>query len=85
MRARPARSGSLCVTYHRLNAWRWSRPRNFAIYLIGTLLVIFALGYGAFLLGVSTTWIVIGAVALLGIGILSGVTRTRHRDPADAP
>lgn len=58
---------------------------NFAIYLIGTLLVIFALGYGAFLLGVNTTWIVIGAVALLGIGILSGVTRTRHRDPADAP
>jgi len=58
---------------------------NFAIYLMGTLLVIFALGYGAFLLGVNTTWIVIGAVALLGIGILSGVTRTRHRDPADAP
>ena len=58
---------------------------NFAIYLLGTLLVIFALGYGAWLLGVSTTWIAVGGVALLGIGILSGVTRTRHKDPADAP
>jgi hypothetical protein len=54
---------------------------NFALYLVGTLLVIIALAYGAHLLGVAPTWIAIGAVALLGIGILSGVTNTRQKDP----
>jgi NADH:ubiquinone oxidoreductase subunit 6 (subunit J) len=58
---------------------------NFAIYLFGTLLVIAALAYGAHLMGVTSTWIAIGAVALLGIGILSGVTSTRQKEPSDAP
>jgi NADH:ubiquinone oxidoreductase subunit 6 (subunit J) len=58
---------------------------NLLIYLIGTLLVIAALGYGAFLLGLSQTWIMIGAVALLGLGILSGVSATRQKDPPDTP
>lgn len=58
---------------------------NFAIYLFGTLLVIAALAYGAHLMGVASTWIAIGAVALLGIGILSGVTNTRQKEPPDAP
>lgn len=58
---------------------------NLLIYLIGTILVIAALAYGAFLLGLSQTWIIIGAVALLGFGILSGVTRTRQKDPPETP
>lgn len=58
---------------------------NLLIYLIGTILVIAALAYGAFLLGLSQTWIIIGAVALLGFGILSGVTATRQKDPPEAP
>lgn len=56
---------------------------NFAIYLLGTLLVIGALAYGAFLLGVDPTWIAVGAIAVLGIGIMSGVTRTRHKERPD--
>jgi hypothetical protein len=26
-------------------------------------------------------WIVVGAIVLLGVGILSGVKATRHKDP----
>lgn len=57
---------------------------NFVIYLIGTLLVVGAMAYGAFLLGVPPVWIGIGAAVLVGLGILTGVTRTRQKDaPAD--
>ena len=55
---------------------------NFLIYMIGTLLVVGALAYGAALLGAPHVWIVIGAVVLIGIGLMAGVTRTRHKDPA---
>jgi hypothetical protein len=54
---------------------------NFSLYVIGTLLVVGALAYGAYLLGVPQIWIGIGAVALIGIGIVSGVTNTRQKDP----
>jgi uncharacterized membrane protein len=53
---------------------------NYTLYLIGYIVLIGGLAYGAFLLGVPQVWIVVGAVILLGIGIISGVTRTRHRD-----
>jgi hypothetical protein len=57
---------------------------NFAIYLIGTLLVVGAFAYGAHLLGAAPAWIGIGATVLVGLGIVSGVTRTRQKDaPAD--
>jgi hypothetical protein len=57
---------------------------NFAIYLVGTLLIVGALAFGAHLLGAPPAWIGIGATVLVGLGILSGVTRTRQKDaPAD--
>lgn len=55
---------------------------NFLVYLIGTFLVVGALAYGAALLGVPHVWIAIGALILLGFGIMSGITRTRQKDPA---
>lgn len=39
------------------------------------------LAYAASLAGVATPWIAVGAVVLLGLGIMVGVTRTRQRDP----
>jgi hypothetical protein len=32
------------------------------------------------MLGLAPKWILVGAVVLLGIGVLSGVTHTRMRD-----
>jgi hypothetical protein len=36
---------------------------------------------GANLLHVPTQWIVVGAICLVGIAILHGVTVTRQKDP----
>jgi len=57
---------------------------SFALYLVGTLIVIIGLGYGAWLAHVPTQWIVVGAVVILGLGILTGVSRTRRKDPPTA-
>ncbi|HEX7530099.1 MAG TPA: hypothetical protein VF333_03065 [Pyrinomonadaceae bacterium] len=55
---------------------------SFGIYAIGFVIVIGGLIYGATLMHVPTHWIVVGAVVLLGLGILTGVQATRHKDPA---
>ena len=54
---------------------------NFMMYLLGTLIVVGGLAYGASRLHVSSTWILVGAAIVLGFGIMTGVTRTRQKDP----
>jgi hypothetical protein len=56
---------------------------SFSLYLIGFILVVGGLCYGAYLMGLSAQWIIIGALVLLGIGIFTGATRTRQKDPAE--
>jgi hypothetical protein len=55
---------------------------SFGLYAAGYAIVIGGLIYGAYLMHVPARWIVVGAVVMLGIGILSGVKATRQRDPA---
>jgi uncharacterized membrane protein len=55
---------------------------SFALYAFGFLVVIGGLIYGAWLLHVPAHWTVVGAIVLLGLGILSGVKATRQRDPS---
>jgi NADH:ubiquinone oxidoreductase subunit 6 (subunit J) len=55
---------------------------NMIIYLIGTLLVVAGLAYGASRLGVSQVWIVAGALVIVGLGMMAGIVRTRQKDPA---
>lgn len=57
---------------------------SFAIFMIGMIVVVAGLAFAAVQVGVSTMWIAIGATVLLGIGILSGVARTRRPDPPQA-
>ncbi len=54
---------------------------SFALYIVGFLIFIGGLAYGAVLLHVQTQWIVVGGIVLLGIGLLSGVKATRQKDP----
>ena len=54
---------------------------SFGIYSIGFAIVIGGLIYGAYLLHVPTHWIAVGAIVLLGVGILRAVTITRQKDP----
>jgi hypothetical protein len=55
---------------------------SFGIYITGYLIVIGGLVYGAALLHVPAHWIVVGAVILLGFGILTGVKSMRVKDAA---
>ena len=54
---------------------------SFQTYLIGFIILVVGLAAAAYMLGAPPVWIVIGAVVLLGIGILSATTRTKPRDP----
>ena len=55
---------------------------SFGIYLTGFVVVIAGLVYAACLMHVPTHWIVVGALVLVGIGILTGVRATRQKDSA---
>jgi predicted ABC-type sugar transport system permease subunit len=52
--------------------------------MIGVIVVVAALSYGAHLLGLSSTWIYIVAAAILGLGVMAGVARTRTRDSSQS-
>ncbi|MGD0416273.1 MAG: hypothetical protein ABSA80_13025 [Terriglobales bacterium] len=56
---------------------------SFGIYAIGFAILIGGLIYGAHLMHMPAHWIAVGAIVLLGIGILSGVKATRQRDPSE--
>lgn len=57
---------------------------SFGIYLTGFVILIGALAYGAYALGVPTLWIGIGAAVLVGFALISGVTKTREKDDTAA-
>ena len=54
---------------------------SFATYLIGFVILIIGLGFAAYLLNIPSTWIGVGVVVLLGLGVLMATNRTRPRDP----
>lgn len=54
---------------------------SFQTYLIGFIILIAGLAAAAYMLGAPPVWIVIGAVVLIGVGILTATTRTKPRDP----
>jgi len=53
---------------------------SLAIFVIGFIVLIGGLAYGANLAGMSPQWIAVGAIILAGIGIVMGVTKTRTKD-----
>jgi hypothetical protein len=55
---------------------------NFIVYLIGTLLVVAGLAYGASRVGISNVWIIAGALVIIGLGLMGGIVKTRQKDPA---
>jgi len=58
----------------------------FSLYVFGFFVLLGGLGYGAHLLHVPNSWIVVGALIAVGLGVMSAVARTKRRDPpTDAP
>ena len=53
---------------------------SFGLYLAGFAILIGGLVYGAAIMHVPAQWIVVGAIVLLGLGILTGVKATRQKD-----
>ena len=53
---------------------------SFGIYLIGYLIFSAGVLVGMYLLHVPPKWIGVAALVLIGLGILSGVSKTRTKD-----
>jgi len=53
---------------------------SFGIYIVGFIVMIVGLAIGANLLHVPPRWIAVGVTVMVGLGILSGVARTRQKD-----
>lgn len=53
---------------------------SFGIYLVGYLVLIVGLSLGANMLNVPLQWIGVGALCLVGIAIVHGVSSTRQKD-----
>ena len=56
---------------------------SFGIYALGFAILIGGLAYAAHHVHMPTHWIIVGAVVLVGFGILSGVKATRQKDSAN--
>jgi hypothetical protein len=55
---------------------------SFGIYLAGIVLVIGGVIYGAAIVHAPVQWIVVGALVMLGLGLVIAVKATRQRDRA---
>jgi hypothetical protein len=55
---------------------------SFALYVIGYIIVIIGLIWGAHMAHVPERWIMVSAIVLVGLGIITGVKNTRQKDPA---
>ena len=56
---------------------------SFMIYAVGLVIVLAGLIYGATLLHIPQSWIIVGALVVLGAGIAMGVGKTRQKDVPD--
>ena len=54
---------------------------SFATYLIGFVILVIGLAAAAYLLNAPATWIGVGVIVLIGLGVLMATTRTKTRDP----
>lgn len=57
---------------------------SLSIYLLGFLVLVLGVTMGLHLAGVPAAWIAVVGVVLLGVGILSAVSKTRRRDASPA-
>jgi hypothetical protein len=55
---------------------------SFGIYAVGYLVLIIGIAYLAHLMHVPEAYIVAIAIILFGVGIVTGVQRTRGKDPS---
>ena len=54
----------------------------FVLYVVGFFILLGGLIYGALLLHVPQTWIIVGSLVVLGLGVMSAVAHTKQKDQA---
>ena len=52
----------------------------FSLFVIGFIVLLTGLAYGAYLLHVPVVWIGVGSLVLIGLGVMSAVSHTKQRD-----
>ncbi len=54
---------------------------SFLLYLVGAIVVLCGVLYAEHIAHVPQTWMIVTALIIVGGALLSGVSRTRQRDP----
>jgi len=55
---------------------------SFALYVLGFLIMVVGVALGAHYLHVPAHWIGVVVLIMIGLGVATGVSHTRHRDPS---
>jgi hypothetical protein len=55
---------------------------NFFVYMVGVVIVVGALAYGASIAGLSSVWITVLALVLFGLGLMGAIVKTRQKEPS---
>jgi len=59
---------------------------SFMLYVLGFIILLAGLIYGAYLIHIPQTWIIVGSLVVVGLGVMSAVSHTQRRDPpSEAP
>jgi ABC-type transport system involved in cytochrome c biogenesis permease subunit len=70
------------LTWEVWNALYQETVMSFALYSLGYLILIAGVAYLAHLIHIPERYIIAIAVILLGIGVVTGVQSTKHKDPS---
>ena len=54
---------------------------SFQTYLLGFIILVIGLSIAAYLAGINPLYIAVGAIVLIGIGIITATNHTKPRDP----
>ncbi len=54
---------------------------SFQTYLLGFIILVIGLALAAYLAGLDPLYIAVGAIVLIGIGIIAATNHTKPRDP----
>lgn len=76
---RPAESAGLSIERQK------RIMTSFQTYLLGFIILVIGLALAAYLLGAPPLWIAVGAVVMIGIGIITATSNTQPRDPQQPP
>ena len=54
---------------------------SFGIYMLGFVILLVGVAWGLITAGVPQVWVIIACIIMLGLGIMTAVTRTKPKDP----